>query len=210
MCFDPHRGAVKRAHGHQYKWAPGERHERALEGPETQKTQCNITIQSAPRGAEEEEASDALKNRLTAAENVLATLPVDLDGELRFAPGLLALTDRRLIARDAAGAWAEWPLAGPGLELQLADHAGIGTLDLLDSRGRLARWRCAWPTSRPPCGCEAVRPAGGRSRAGDSGGGRGRGRARRARASDPAVHLGAVAAGAPPAVPRAPCSSVFC
>ncbi|VTU19516.1 putative ABC transporter ATP-binding protein [Variovorax sp. PBL-H6] len=93
-----------------------------------------------PRG-EEEGASDALKSRLRPAENVLATIPVDLDGELRFASGLLALTDRRLLARDAQGDWAEWPLAHPGFELQLADHAGVGTLDLLDGQGRLARWR---------------------------------------------------------------------
>lgn len=92
-------------------------------------------------GGEEEEASVALKSRLRTAENVLATVPVDLDGELRFSTGLLALTDRRLLARDAQGAWAEWPLAHPGLELHLADHAGIGTLDLQDGGGRLARWR---------------------------------------------------------------------
>ncbi|MDR6539168.1 ABC transporter ATP-binding protein [Variovorax soli] len=92
-------------------------------------------------GGEEEEASVALKSRLGAAENVLATVTVDLDGELRFSTGLLALTDRRLLGRDAEGVWAEWPLAHPGLALQLADHAGIGTLDLLDGRARLARWR---------------------------------------------------------------------
>ncbi len=92
-------------------------------------------------GGEEEEASEALKSRLRVAENVLATVPVDLDGELRFTSGLLALTDRRLLARDPGGAWAEWPLAAPGLDLQLADHAGVGTLDLLDAGGRLARWR---------------------------------------------------------------------
>src|SRR5215207_6443800 len=46
-------------------------------------------------GGEEEEASVALKSRLGTAENVLATVPVDLDGELRFSIGLLALTDRR-------------------------------------------------------------------------------------------------------------------
>ncbi|HJS05037.1 MAG TPA: ABC transporter ATP-binding protein [Variovorax sp.] len=92
-------------------------------------------------GGEEEEASVALKSRLGTAENVLATVPVDLDGELRFSTGLLALTDRRLLARDAEGRWAEWPLAHPGLDLHLADHAGVGTLDLQDDRGRLARWR---------------------------------------------------------------------
>src|SRR6478752_6690381 len=92
-------------------------------------------------GGEAEEASDILKSRLTDAENVLASLPVDLDGDLRFASGLLALTERRLLARAPDGSWAEWPLRAPGLELQIADHAGIGTLDLFDGRSRLARWR---------------------------------------------------------------------
>jgi len=92
-------------------------------------------------GGESEEASAALESRLIPAENVLATLPVDLDEELRFASGLLALTDRRLLVRNPGGAWSEWALPAAGLELQLSDHAGIGTLDLLDDKGRLARWR---------------------------------------------------------------------
>jgi len=115
-----------------------------MRGPSAGQRHRNTMQHHDPVGAREggeEEASDALKSQLRVAENVLATVPVDLDGELRFASGLLALTDRRLLARDAGGAWAEWPLAAPGLDLQLADHAGIGTLDLLDARGRLARWR---------------------------------------------------------------------
>ena len=88
-----------------------------------------------------EAAVEALKSRLTTAENVLATLAVDLDYELRFSLGLVALTDHRLLARDAAGAWREWPLAEPGIELHLIDHAGIGTLELRGARGQLARWR---------------------------------------------------------------------
>ena len=94
-----------------------------------------------PVGTPEGEAGAALKSRLTVAENVLATLAVDLDAELLFANGLLALTETRLIARDATGAWHDWPLAEPGLALQLHDHAGIGTLDLTGAQGLLARWR---------------------------------------------------------------------
>jgi ATP-binding cassette subfamily B protein len=94
-----------------------------------------------PVGTPEGEAGAALKSRLTAAENVLASMTVDLDGELRFAHGLLALTDRRLLARTADGAWSEWALAAPGLELHLSDHAGVGTLDLQGQAGPLARWR---------------------------------------------------------------------
>ncbi|MGJ7544284.1 ABC transporter ATP-binding protein [Variovorax sp. LT1R16] len=96
-----------------------------------------------PIGTPEGEAgpvSEALKSRLSVAENVLATLTVDLDGELRFAQGLLALTDRRLLARSAQGAWSEWALTTPGLSLQLTDHAGVGTIDLQGDDGHLARW----------------------------------------------------------------------
>ena len=97
-----------------------------------------------PIGTPEGEAgpvSEALKSRLSVAENVLATLTVDLDGELRFAQGLLALTDRRLLARSAQGVWCEWALTTPGLSMQLIDHAGVGTIDLQGDAGQLARWR---------------------------------------------------------------------
>ncbi|MDM0031558.1 ABC transporter ATP-binding protein [Variovorax sp. J22P271] len=92
-------------------------------------------------GGEGEAASDALKSRLSVAENVLATLAVDLDGQLRFKSGLLALTDQRLLARSPDGQWSEWPVPTPGLEIHLGDHAGIGTLDLVGAEGRLGRWR---------------------------------------------------------------------
>jgi ATP-binding cassette subfamily B protein len=93
------------------------------------------------REGEEEAISDSLKNRLAVAENVLATLAVDLDDQLRFSSGLLALTDRRLLARDETGQWQEWPLGQPGLALRWVDHAGVGTLDLQGRDGQLARWR---------------------------------------------------------------------
>ncbi len=81
-----------------------------------------------------------LRAVLAADENVLATLAVDLDDDLRFAPGLLALTDRRLWAPAPDGGWRSWPLA-PQLELQPGDHAGVGSLELLDATQQLARWR---------------------------------------------------------------------
>ena len=131
---------------------------RAMRGPSAGQRHRNTMQHHDPVGAREggeEEASDALKSQLRVAENVLATVPVDLDGELRFASGLLALTDRRLLARDPGGAWAEWPVAAPGLDLQLADHAGIGTLDLLDARGRLARWRYTLTQQPAALGCRS-------------------------------------------------------
>jgi ATP-binding cassette subfamily B protein len=88
-----------------------------------------------------------LRSQLATQENVLYTLTVDLDSQLRFAQGLLALTDRRLLARDPAGQWASWPtvdLAGAplaGLSLRHFDHAGVGTLELHEAGRRLAGWR---------------------------------------------------------------------
>lgn len=83
----------------------------------------------------------AWQARLAPDENVLATLEVDLDAKLNFAHGLLALTDRRLMARTAGSQqWQDWPLDA-GLTLRLADHAGVGSLELHDDRARLARWR---------------------------------------------------------------------
>ncbi|HXD04823.1 MAG TPA: ABC transporter ATP-binding protein [Burkholderiaceae bacterium] len=84
---------------------------------------------------------DALAAQLATDENVLTTLEVDLDRDLRFAQGLLALTERRLLAFDpAGGTWSSWPLS-PTLALRHADHAGVGTLELHDGHSRLAMWR---------------------------------------------------------------------
>ena len=86
-----------------------------------------------------EHASDDLP--LSADENVLSRLEVDLDGELRFRQSPLALTDRHLMTRPpGAGGWQSWPIH-PGLQLRHHDHAGVGTLSLHDANGLLAQWR---------------------------------------------------------------------
>ncbi|MBC7698879.1 ABC transporter ATP-binding protein [Aquabacterium sp.] len=92
------------------------------------------------RGALTEHAQAGLQAQLTKEENVLATLMVDLDPRLRFSQGVLVLTDRRLLSRDAPeGAWQSWPLA-EGLALRQVDHAGVGTLELHNVQKRLAHW----------------------------------------------------------------------
>ncbi|MBS0467772.1 MAG: ABC transporter, partial [Proteobacteria bacterium] len=81
-----------------------------------------------------------LRAMLAPVENVQAAFEVDLTPGLRFAPGLLVLTDRRLLAKAAEGAAQEWPLT-PELQLRMLDHGGVGTLELHDSQRRLALWR---------------------------------------------------------------------
>jgi ATP-binding cassette, subfamily B, bacterial len=83
----------------------------------------------------------ALQARLAPAENVAATLEVDLDASGRFARGLLALTSQRLLAWDPADShWREWVLR-PDLAMRISDHAGVGSLELVDGSQRLALWR---------------------------------------------------------------------
>ncbi|WP_431101692.1 ABC transporter ATP-binding protein [Roseateles noduli] len=100
----------------------------------------------ASAGAGGVPAAEAFETRLRRGENVRASLEVDLDGHLRFSAGGLRLTDQRLLSLEAseddAGApvLREWPLT-PDLRLVLSDHAGLGTLELVDTDGRLAQWR---------------------------------------------------------------------
>ncbi|MDI4635059.1 ABC transporter ATP-binding protein [Pelomonas sp. V22] len=83
----------------------------------------------------------ALKARLMTDENVVGELEVDLDSRLHFARGLLVLTSRRLLAFDpATRAWSEWAL-NPQLAMRISDHAGVGSLELVDGQQRLAVWR---------------------------------------------------------------------
>jgi ATP-binding cassette, subfamily B, bacterial len=78
---------------------------------------------------------------LLSEENVSAWLEVDLDGELLFSKNAVILTDRRVLSADLAQkSWQSWPLQAD-LALKLTDHAGVGTLELAHSGGRLAVWR---------------------------------------------------------------------
>jgi ATP-binding cassette subfamily B protein len=83
----------------------------------------------------------SLQPHLDAGENVLAEVEVDLDAGMRFGAGRLVLTDRRLIdLGDGAAPRSTWPLTGQW-SLRHLDHAGVGTLELLNASGRQAVWR---------------------------------------------------------------------
>ena len=68
-------------------------------------------------------------------------LELDLDLRLHFGAAIVVLTDRQLLAKAKGEAdWQCWEFR-PGLVLEHHDHAGLGTLELLDANGLLARWR---------------------------------------------------------------------
>lgn len=90
-------------------------------------------IFNGPLGAE-------LRAQLAPHENVQAALSVDLTVSLRFAQGLLVLTENRIVGKDADSDWQSWQLSAD-LQLRLMDHAGVGTLELHDSHQRLSLWR---------------------------------------------------------------------
>ncbi len=82
-----------------------------------------------------------LEAGLEAEERLQGWLEVDLDAGLHFSKGLVAVTDRRLLARQAGEPQRrEWPFR-PGLSLVHHDHAGVGTLELQDQASCLAVWR---------------------------------------------------------------------
>ena len=84
---------------------------------------------------------DTLSAQLAADEHPLEWLPLNLDGQLQYADSLLVLTDRRWLFCGAdAQSCRSWPLR-PDLHLKLQDHAGVGSLELVDEHARLARWR---------------------------------------------------------------------
>ncbi|MDR2244235.1 MAG: ABC transporter ATP-binding protein/permease, partial [Burkholderiales bacterium] len=79
-------------------------------------------------------------------EKILSWAVVDLDAQLRFAQELIVVTERRLFccvvasSPEATTTCREWARRA-GLRLSYYDHAGVGTLELLDGNGRLQHWR---------------------------------------------------------------------
>jgi ATP-binding cassette subfamily B protein len=82
-----------------------------------------------------------LEATLEPDEKLLACLGLDLNIQLQFDEGVVALSDRRLIAWDqSARAWTHWEFRA-GLALRHRDHGGVATLELVDAARKLAGWR---------------------------------------------------------------------
>lgn len=82
-----------------------------------------------------------IQAQLSQGENVVSALEVDLDQQLRFAKGVVVITNTRLLARaPGQEQWQAWPFSSD-LSLEHHDHAGVGHLELVAARGRLAAWR---------------------------------------------------------------------
>ncbi|MCL2308887.1 MAG: ABC transporter transmembrane domain-containing protein [Proteobacteria bacterium] len=83
---------------------------------------------------------------LSPSEKILGWAVVDLDAPLRFAQELIVVTDQRLFScagTSSPGAvppCREWARSGE-LRLSHYDHAGVGTLELIDGDSRLHHWR---------------------------------------------------------------------
>ncbi|HWA97014.1 MAG TPA: ABC transporter transmembrane domain-containing protein, partial [Pirellulales bacterium] len=95
-----------------------------------------IASPAAPQWAE-------VSAQLLAGESLVAHVRTDLDLHKEFSPGLIVLTNRRLLSferQDPEGPqWRYWEL-DPALRLKARDRAGLGTLELWDQTGRLHQW----------------------------------------------------------------------
>jgi ATP-binding cassette subfamily B protein len=83
-----------------------------------------------------------VRTQLAADETLIACFEADLDQRLHFVPGLVCLTERRLLAQgDQDQTWEAWPLADL-TELRSSEQgSGAGTLEALGPHGRVAHWR---------------------------------------------------------------------
>jgi ATP-binding cassette, subfamily B, bacterial len=93
-------------------------------------------------------ADPRIESQLVSGESVVATVRPDIDSRLRFAQGLIVLTDRRLLVTEAIESddaasvdsrWTIWSL-GEIESLIPRDRGGLGTLEVMGSDRRLGVW----------------------------------------------------------------------
>ena len=79
--------------------------------------------------------------QITHDEVILNAVETDLDDRLHFKKGIIVVTNHRLLAKAAGEAeWKSW-LYSKFLKLNHHDHAGVGHLELIDDKSKLAHWR---------------------------------------------------------------------
>ncbi len=86
--------------------------------------------------------------RLESQETLLAWFEPDLDDRLFYAPGLVLVTDRRLLGVSSPSPngtprdpeWQSWPLTAE-TTLSYREQSGVGSLELFNRSGRLALFR---------------------------------------------------------------------
>ena len=79
--------------------------------------------------------------QLTKGENARAVLLVDLDARLHFNEGVVVATEQRILTKfPSQNSWQSWAYHAD-IALNHFDHAGIGHLELVDSKQLLAEWR---------------------------------------------------------------------
>ena len=84
---------------------------------------------------------DGVRIRLGPGEALLGWFEPDLDQRLRYAHGLVVVTDRQVLAAEEGGLhWQAWPLEA-GADLRVSDDGAAGTLELLGPDARLGHWR---------------------------------------------------------------------
>lgn len=71
----------------------------------------------------ESKIADEITAQLIDQETILAWLPIDLDTQLHFSPGLIVVTNKRLLAKMLGDeAWQAWHYRN-GLSLTQRDYA---------------------------------------------------------------------------------------
>ena len=89
-----------------------------------------------------------MQSHLAPGETPLVWMELDLDAKLRYARGLVALSDRRLLSVEPAAtsggnyvdSFRSWPIDS-SLTLRTEEQSGMGILELIDAEKLLARWR---------------------------------------------------------------------
>lgn len=82
----------------------------------------------------------SIASQLLPGESILGWLETDLDARLHFSSGLVVVTNTRILATERDAGWRSWSFR-EGMKLVRLDHAGIGSLELVDDTSLLARWR---------------------------------------------------------------------